>query len=196
MQPASGDVFPFTSPGPTTTAVNCTATDDSMLTDTASFNVTVQDTSSPQFGDFDPPEFEPPLIDRFVLADDRADLSAFLGSVRSDGRGPDADGYLQCGRARSVAFRSIAGALHVRARIPAGADQRHLHRDRCTRQFGVRQFPRRDFRRVTSDDYIAGWRGNHNRSRRNLRGSGRRSFRQLHAGSGYRRRWSIPVPWM
>ena len=77
--PASGDVFPFTSPGPTTTAVNCTATDDSMLTDTASFNVTVRDTSSPQFGDFDPPEFEPPLIDRFVLADDRATFQLFWG---------------------------------------------------------------------------------------------------------------------
>ncbi|MDX1507590.1 MAG: HYR domain-containing protein, partial [Woeseiaceae bacterium] len=76
--PASGSVFPFTSPS-LTTPVTCTATDDSMLTDTASFNVTVQDTSAPQFNNFDPPEFEPPLIDKFVLDDDKSTFQLFWG---------------------------------------------------------------------------------------------------------------------
>jgi hypothetical protein len=46
--PATGDTFPFTSPGQTTT-VSCIATDDSGNTDSASFNVTIQDTSAPIF---------------------------------------------------------------------------------------------------------------------------------------------------
>ena len=45
--PDSGDTFPFTPPGPTITTVECTATDDSFNTDTASFNVTVEDGTAP-----------------------------------------------------------------------------------------------------------------------------------------------------
>ena len=44
----SGDTFPFESPGPTTTTVTCTAEDDSFNTDTASFDITVQDTTAPE----------------------------------------------------------------------------------------------------------------------------------------------------
>lgn len=47
--PASGSVFPFTAPGPTSTTVSCTATDDSFFTATASFEVSVADTVAPQF---------------------------------------------------------------------------------------------------------------------------------------------------
>jgi len=46
----SGDTFPFDSPGPTTTTVTCTAEDDSFNTDSASFDVTVEDTTAPVFG--------------------------------------------------------------------------------------------------------------------------------------------------
>jgi len=45
--PPSGSVFPLTSSAPTTTTVTCTAQDDSLITDTATFNVTVQDTTLP-----------------------------------------------------------------------------------------------------------------------------------------------------
>ena len=45
--PASGSDFPFTPPGPTVTTVTCTATDDSFLTDTATFNVSIEDTTAP-----------------------------------------------------------------------------------------------------------------------------------------------------
>lgn len=47
--PSSGSVFPFTAPGPTTTAVNCTATDDSFFSATASFDVSIADTTAPEF---------------------------------------------------------------------------------------------------------------------------------------------------
>ncbi len=76
--PASGSVFPFTSPQLTTT-VTCTATDDSTLTDTVTFDVTVQDTSAPEFGNFDPPDFEPPLIDRFELGPNDSTFKLFWG---------------------------------------------------------------------------------------------------------------------
>ncbi len=48
--PAPGAAFPFAPPGPTTT-VTCTAADDSGNTDTATFNVTVADSTPPVFVD-------------------------------------------------------------------------------------------------------------------------------------------------
>ena len=42
-----GELAPFTAPGPTTTTITCTATDDAGLIDQASFDVTVEDTISP-----------------------------------------------------------------------------------------------------------------------------------------------------
>jgi hypothetical protein len=56
--PASGSTFPFTAPGPTTTEVLCTAADDSDNKSTATFNVTVQDTSGPILADISPPIFD------------------------------------------------------------------------------------------------------------------------------------------
>ncbi len=62
--PASGSLFGFMSPGPTTTAVNCTATDASgNESDPESFAVTVEDNLPPVFEDdipFDPPAPPPP----------------------------------------------------------------------------------------------------------------------------------------
>ncbi|MDH3803900.1 MAG: hypothetical protein OEU90_00365, partial [Gammaproteobacteria bacterium] len=55
--PASGSTFPLTAPGPTTT-VECLATDDSMNEATASFVVTVQDTSPPEITNISPPLFD------------------------------------------------------------------------------------------------------------------------------------------
>ncbi|MDJ0908423.1 MAG: DUF5011 domain-containing protein, partial [Woeseiaceae bacterium] len=48
--PAPGSTFPFAPPSSTTT-VTCTASDDSGNTDTATFNVTVSDTTPPTFVD-------------------------------------------------------------------------------------------------------------------------------------------------
>ncbi len=48
--PSGGDV-PFIAPGPTTTAITCTATDDSGLSTSAAFAVTVADTTSPVVDD-------------------------------------------------------------------------------------------------------------------------------------------------
>jgi hypothetical protein len=76
--PSSGTVFPFNSPEPTTTTVTCVATDDSLNTDTASFDVTVQDISAPVFDDFDPPDLTPPLA-KFVLADNASSFRIFWG---------------------------------------------------------------------------------------------------------------------
>jgi len=76
--PASGTVFPFTPPDPTTTTVTCIATDESLNTDTASFDVTVHDISAPVIGDFDPPDLTPPLT-KFVLADDASSFQIFWG---------------------------------------------------------------------------------------------------------------------
>ncbi len=42
-----GGQAPFTAPGPTTTTITCIATDDAGLTDEASFDVTVADTTAP-----------------------------------------------------------------------------------------------------------------------------------------------------
>jgi len=64
--PASGHTFPFDSPGPTSTTVSCTATDDSgNESEPETFDVIVQDTSPPDIGGdvpFDPsappPDYE------------------------------------------------------------------------------------------------------------------------------------------
>ena len=42
-----GGLASFTAPGPTTTTVSCTATDDAGLADQATFDITVEDTTSP-----------------------------------------------------------------------------------------------------------------------------------------------------
>ena len=47
----SGGTVPFSAPGPTTTAVTCTATDDSGLSASGTFAVTVQDTTPPSIED-------------------------------------------------------------------------------------------------------------------------------------------------
>jgi len=72
--PASGSKFPIG-----TTPVNCTATDDSLNSVSTSFNVIIEDTTGPVIGDFDPPDFEPPLIDKFVLDDDRSTFQLYWG---------------------------------------------------------------------------------------------------------------------
>jgi hypothetical protein len=91
--PASNDLFPFVFPGPTTTAVLCTATDDSLNTDTATFDVTIQDTSAPDIGGIDPPDFEPPL-DRFVLDPGASTFRLFWGPI--DVQDPDPDLDVSC----------------------------------------------------------------------------------------------------
>lgn len=66
--PDSGFEFPLASPGPMTT-VTCTATDESgNVSDPETFEVTIQDTTEPQFQDFNPPIFIPPDARR-VLGD-------------------------------------------------------------------------------------------------------------------------------
>ncbi len=45
--PPPGAIFPFTAPGPTSTTVTCTATDDSFNEDVATFPVVIQDTTAP-----------------------------------------------------------------------------------------------------------------------------------------------------
>ena len=56
--PTSGSLFAYVAPGPTTTPVLCSAIDDSGNTSTATFDVTVQDTSSPVIDDISPPIFD------------------------------------------------------------------------------------------------------------------------------------------
>ena len=46
--PGPGELFPFTASGPSLTTVNCIATDDAGLTDQASFDITVEDTTAPE----------------------------------------------------------------------------------------------------------------------------------------------------
>ena len=62
--PAPGSLFGFTAPGPTQTGVTCIATDDSGNNSAPeSFNVTIRDTSAPEFDDdipFTPPAPPPP----------------------------------------------------------------------------------------------------------------------------------------
>jgi hypothetical protein len=48
-----GGIAPFVAPGPTTTLVTCTATDDAGNTDTGSFTVSVADTTPPVINDVD-----------------------------------------------------------------------------------------------------------------------------------------------
>ncbi len=91
--PASGALFPFTVPGPTTTTVDCTATDDSFNTDTASFNVTLQDLTPPTVGGLEPPLFEPPL-DRFVLDPTLGSFRLFWGPI--DVQDPDPNLDVSC----------------------------------------------------------------------------------------------------
>ncbi|MDH5618889.1 MAG: DUF5011 domain-containing protein [Gammaproteobacteria bacterium] len=71
--PPSGDEFPFSAPGPTTTTVSCIATDDSgNVSEPETFDVVVEDTQAPTIGDvigYDP---TPPPV---VLG---ADQSSFL----------------------------------------------------------------------------------------------------------------------
>ena len=76
--PASGTLFPFTSPGPTTTTVTCTATDDSLNTDEVTFDVTIEDGTAPVIDGLDPPELEPPL-NRFVLGENASSFQIFWG---------------------------------------------------------------------------------------------------------------------
>ena len=72
--PDSGSLFPFQAPGPLTT-VTCTATDESGNESNphgpppSRFNITVQDTSAPQFDGFNPLRFEPPDADKIVRDD-------------------------------------------------------------------------------------------------------------------------------
>ena len=76
--PASGTLFPFTSPGPTTTTVTCTASDDSLNTDEVTFDVAVEDGTAPTIDGLDPPSLEPPL-DRFVLGENASSFQIFWG---------------------------------------------------------------------------------------------------------------------
>lgn len=85
-EPDAGSEFLFASPGPTTTTVVCTASDDSLNTDTASFDVTIQDTQAPIVSGLEPPAFEPPL-DRFVLDPSAGTFQLFWGPV--DVQDPD-----------------------------------------------------------------------------------------------------------
>jgi len=88
--PASGSLFAFSAPGPTTTTVNCTATDDSGNEDSASFNVTVQDTSPPVF----PPDFPgttTPDAEPFVLAPDANSFQLFWGPFDVTDSDPNID---------------------------------------------------------------------------------------------------------
>jgi len=79
--PASGSVFPLAAPGPTTT-VTCTATDDSFNTDSATFNVTVEDTSAPTITGISPPLFD--QTEPFVLADDASSFQLSWGPFSVD----------------------------------------------------------------------------------------------------------------
>ena len=91
--PASGALFPFTAPGPTMTTVTCTATDDSLNTDTATFDVTLQDMTPPTVGGLEPPLFEPPL-DRFVLDPLLGSFRLFWGPI--DVQDPDPNLDVSC----------------------------------------------------------------------------------------------------
>jgi hypothetical protein len=88
--PASGSLFAFSAPGPTTTSVTCTATDDSGNKDSASFNVTVQDTSPPVF----PPDFPgttTPDTEPFVLGPDANSFELFWGPFDVTDSDPNID---------------------------------------------------------------------------------------------------------
>lgn len=91
--PASGALFPYLAPGPTTTPVDCLAQDDSFNEDTASFSVTIQDTTAPLVGNINPPLFEPPL-DRFVLGPGASSFRLFWGPI--DVQDPDPNLDVSC----------------------------------------------------------------------------------------------------
>jgi hypothetical protein len=83
--PASGDSFSFVAPGPTTTPVICTATDDSLNTDVATFDVTLQDTTGPEVTNIDPPPFN--SDEPFVLLPGASTFQLIWGPI--DVQDPD-----------------------------------------------------------------------------------------------------------
>ena len=77
--PASGSTFDFVAPGPTTVPVTCTATDDSLNSTEASFNVTLKDETKPTISGFNPPDFDPTLVVPFELDPDKSTFKLFWG---------------------------------------------------------------------------------------------------------------------
>lgn len=90
--PAPGALFPFIAPGPTTTTVDCTATDDSFNTDTASFDVTLQDTTGPEITNIDPPPFN--SAEPFVLLPGASTFQLVWGPI--DAQDPDPNLDVSC----------------------------------------------------------------------------------------------------